>query len=271
MVMQPMRLSSEWQSMRDNIEDIESILNMETNYRKEAEFCRAAAPFFAEDEDIVIPRLFDEYSTGKVLTMEYLPGVHLKEYMAGNPSPEERDRYTHLLAVISSRLYFNGRMFFADPNPGNFIFMENGRLGLIDFGCMREISDSEWAMQMEAWRSGLQNDTDGMDKAIAFHCLFGSPAAMEDERLELMRRFLQWQLKPCLYDGPFDFSDEDYFRQGVEIYIQLFRKRFTRGTPINIWSSRFLFGFRSVCYQLKGKSNLKRVIDQETRDLPELA
>jgi predicted unusual protein kinase regulating ubiquinone biosynthesis (AarF/ABC1/UbiB family) len=269
-VLQPMRLSAEWQSLRDNMEEIESMLNIETDYQQEAQSCREAAPYFVGEENIRVPKIFDDYSTARVLTMEYLPGVHLKEYLAGNPSQEERDHYTDLLAILSCRLYFRARLFFADPNPGNFIFMKDGRLGLIDFGCIRKISDPEWAMQMEAWRSGMHNDQEALDKAIAYHCLFASPAGMEDERLELMRAHIKWQLKPCMHEGQFDFSSEDFFREGVELYMQLFRKRFTRGAPINIWSSRFLFGFRAVTYRLKGKSYFKRIIEHETRDLPEL-
>lgn len=270
-VMQPMRFSADWQSIRDNLEDLEAMLNMEADYRKEAESCREAAPYFAEDEDIVLPRVFDEYSTGKVLTMEYLPGMHLKEYIETDPSQGERDRYAELLTLLSSRLYFKGRMFFADPNPGNFIFMENGRLGLIDYGCIRRITDAEWDLQMDAWRAGLNDDPEALDKAIALHCLFDSPSAMEAERLELLRAHLRWQLRPVLYDGQFDFGDENFFREGVELHMALFRKRFTRGAPINIWSSRFIFGFRALVYKLKGKVNLKKITENEMRDLPELA
>ena len=270
-IMQPMRFSTDWQSIRDNLEDLETMLNMEADYRKEAESCREAAPYFAENEDIVLPRVFGEYSTGKVLTMEYLPGMHLKEYIETDPSQEERDRYAELLTLLSSRLYFKGRMFFADPNPGNFIFMENGRLGLIDYGCIRRITDAEWALQMDAWRAGLNNDPEALDKAIALHCLFDSPSAMEAERLELLRAHLRWQLRPVLYDGQFDFSDENFFREGIELHMALFRKRFTRGAPINIWSSRFIFGFRALVYKLKGKANLKKITENEIRDLPELA
>jgi predicted unusual protein kinase regulating ubiquinone biosynthesis (AarF/ABC1/UbiB family) len=270
-VMQPMRFSADWQSIRDNLEDLEAMLNMEADYRKEAESCREAAPYFAEDEDIVLPRVFDEYSTGKVLTMEYLPGMHLKEYIETDPSQDERDRYAELLTLLSSRLYFKGRMFFADPNPGNFIFMENGRLGLIDYGCIRRITDAEWDLQMDAWRAGLNDNPEALDKAIALHCLFDSPSAMEAERLELLRAHLHWQLRPVLYDGQFDFGDENFFREGVELHMALFRKRFTRGAPINIWSSRFIFGFRALVYKLKGKVNLKKITENEMRDLPELA
>jgi len=270
-VMQPMRFSADWQSIRDNLEDLETMLNMEADYRKEAESCREAAPYFAEDEDIVLPRVFDEYSTGKVLTMEFLPGMHLKEYIETDPSQDERDRYAELLTLLSSRLYFKGRMFFADPNPGNFIFMENGRLGLIDYGCIRRITDAEWDLQMDAWRAGLNDDPEALDKAIALHCLFDSPSAMEAERLKLLRAHLRWQLRPVLYDGQFDFGDKNFFREGVELHMALFRKRFTRGAPINIWSSRFIFGFRALVYKLKGKVNLKKITENEMRDLPELA
>ena len=149
--------------------------------------------------------------------------------------------------------------------------MDNGRLGVIDYGCIRRITDPEWTMQMEAWRAGLHNDKEGMDKALASHCLFESPSVMEDERLKILRNHLRWQLRPCLHNGPFDFSDENFFREGVDLQMQLFRKRFTRGAPINIWSTRFLFGFRAVAYKLRGKCNLKRIIEQESSDVPELA
>ena len=54
--------------------------------------------------------------------------------MRRNPSQEVRDRHGEQLFHVYTRLLYGGRLFHADPNPGNYLFMPDGRLGLLDFG-----------------------------------------------------------------------------------------------------------------------------------------
>ncbi len=75
-LMTPMRLSKDWDNIRAQWEDIQQMLTWETDYLREADFLRRARAVFADDEGIVVPRVFDEFSTKRVLTMEFIEGVH---------------------------------------------------------------------------------------------------------------------------------------------------------------------------------------------------
>ncbi len=89
-----------------------------------------------------MPRVFHEYSTGRVLTMDYIPGMNLPEFLATNPSQELCDQFGTAIYSAWQRLY-NAHVNYADPSAGNYVFMADGRLGLLDFGCVQHYSAEE--------------------------------------------------------------------------------------------------------------------------------
>src|SRR5262245_8155436 len=143
-LMTPMRLSGQWHSLREMLGNARDMMEMETDYVREANLLKRARAAFKPDESIVVPRGYDELSTGRVLTMEYLDGVHIDEYLRSRPSQEERDRYGELIMRASFRLAHGARIWYADSNPGNYLFLHDGRLGVIDFGCCCEFTPIEW-------------------------------------------------------------------------------------------------------------------------------
>jgi predicted unusual protein kinase regulating ubiquinone biosynthesis (AarF/ABC1/UbiB family) len=110
----------------------------ELDYGLEADAQRAFAAAYAGDAQIVVPRVVA--SAPKVIVSEWLEGTPLSRIIADG-SREQRDRAGHLLAV----LHFSGPqragMLHADPHPGNFRMLEDGRLGVIDFGATARLPD----------------------------------------------------------------------------------------------------------------------------------
>src|SRR5208282_590051 len=90
--------------------------------------------------------VYPDLSTARVLTMERLDGVHLPEFLRGNPSQEQRNEAARKIIRAWYRLLFAGRMVYADIHPGNFLFLKDGRLGLLDFGFMVSCDDEMWAL-----------------------------------------------------------------------------------------------------------------------------
>lgn len=262
-LLQPLRLTGDWRRALHKLADAERMLLMETDYEQEARFCREARAFFAAEDRVVVPKVHDDYSTMRVLTTEFLPGRHLREYLATNPGQEERDRFTRLLVLATMRLYYRAHWIFADPNPGNFLFMEDGRLGLLDFGCTRVLTDEEWRLHCELERAAQAGDEPRVNRLIANACLFDDPSEMEPDRLAAVRRSTYWQFEPLLTEGFFDFGDEDFFRRGIDIFLALVRKRYTRSAPLYLWTNRFIFGSRAVAYRLKGRCDFRQVHQQE--------
>lgn len=264
LLLQPMCLTKDWQDTLDKLADIEQMLLMETDYEQEARFGKKVRRLFTIDDRVVVPRVYDEYSTRRVLTTEYLRGCHLNEYLAMNPSQEDRDHFTTLLTVGTFRIYYQLHWFLADPHPGNFIFMEDGRLGMIDFGCTRAMTDEEWLLICDLERAILEQDEAGFNRVTAKACLFADPEEMEPERLEIMRRGVYWNMEPWLKDGLFDFGDRKFFMRGIDSLMEMTRKRYTRGSPLYLWSNRFIFGGRAVCYRMKGRCEFRKIHQQES-------
>src|SRR5439155_18516276 len=101
---------------------------------------------FRDEDGIVIPQIYPQRSTGRVLTMERLQGMHLEEFLATNPPQELLNEFAKKMLRAWYRMLFAGRTLYADFHPGNFIFMPDGRLGVIDFGCMLELDDTLWEL-----------------------------------------------------------------------------------------------------------------------------
>ena len=264
LLLQPLCYTSDWQNTLDKLEDIEQMLLMETDYEQEAAFSEKARRLFTADDQVAVPRVYGEYSTKRVLTTEYLRGCHLNEFLAADPSQEERDHFTTLLTVATFRVYYQLHWFFADPHPGNFIFMEDGRLGVIDFGCTRVITDEDWRLICELEQANLERDEVTFNRIIAKACCFDGPEEMEPERLEVIRRGVYWNMEPWLKEGLFDFGDRDFFMRGIDSVVEMTRKRYTRGSPLYLWSNRFIFGGRAFCYKLKGRCEFRKIYLQES-------
>ncbi|NYJ04535.1 ABC1 kinase family protein [Petropleomorpha daqingensis] len=110
----------------------------ELDYGLEADAQRQFAAAYVGDEQIVVPRVVA--SAPKVIVSEWLEGTPLSRVISSG-SREERDRAGYLLAV----LHFSGPeragLLHADPHPGNFRLLDDGRLGVIDFGATARLPD----------------------------------------------------------------------------------------------------------------------------------
>lgn len=109
---------------------------------------------------LVIPQPVMRHSTARVLTMQRLGGQHLNEWLLTQPSQDQRDHYGQLLFDTFLHCCFVLHRLQADPHPGNFLFMPDGQLGLLDFGCTRHLSPDFCTALAQAWSAFLRSPTD---------------------------------------------------------------------------------------------------------------
>jgi predicted unusual protein kinase regulating ubiquinone biosynthesis (AarF/ABC1/UbiB family) len=257
----PLRGTKDWHSLMEQFEDIRQTLEIETDYSREIEFMEIARKALASEDDIVIPRSYPDLSSRRVLTMEYLPGVHLDEFLKRNPSQDERNLHGAQISLVTFRLFYRASMSYADPNPGNFIFMDDGRLGLIDFGCCRIFTEDEWEL-MELGMEAIRHGGEAQIKAIRKAAMLGDDEMKDRDRLDRFNAILDWFWEPLRHDGDFDFDDE-YMRRGIELMSELIRRRYTRSMPISTWNNRLFYGYRALMYRLRPRLNIKRLHDGE--------
>jgi len=263
LLLQPLRFTDEWTSLHAKLEDIEKVLLQEADYLQEANFYQQAAEMFQNNEKIVVPKVFTSFTRTCVLTTEYLAGVHLNEFLAQNPSQAQRDDFCHLLTVSSLRPYYQRKWYAADPHSGNFIFMPDGRLGLIDFGCIRVMTDQEWAINCEMEQAFMVNNEAKIEQLLAKASWFDSPKDMPAEHLSLIKHFSLWLLAPWKTKGKVNFGKKEFYLDGMNCFIKLMRKGYTRGAPVYLWSNRSILGYRVMAYRLQGYTDFNTIFQQE--------
>ncbi|MCW5559505.1 MAG: AarF/ABC1/UbiB kinase family protein, partial [Verrucomicrobiae bacterium] len=94
----------------------------EADYLKESKNVAFFEKQLAPLPFVRVPRVWKEYSARQVLTMSWLDGAHLKEFLAAKPSQEMRDRIGERLMRLFFFQLFRVRALHADPHPGNYLF-----------------------------------------------------------------------------------------------------------------------------------------------------
>jgi aarF domain-containing kinase len=259
----PVRLSSDWKNIKEQFADIRHMLDLEVDYEQEARNIEIAHTAFRPDEGVVIPRAHPEFSSRRVLTMDYVEGVHLPEFLAAGPSQEERDRYGHLVLLASFRLHYKKKLLHADPHPGNYFFMPDGRLGLIDFGCCRTFSDYD-INYLRLGELAVEGSEEAVRNAMIRAGDLTQRQINDEPRMQRMQEWAEWVWEPMKHDGPFDFGDPGYFRRGIDIYGELVRHRYVRSLPLNIWLSKCFYGVRAILARLDAHVDMRAIWKQET-------
>lgn len=136
LLMRPSRLSKVLES---SVQELRVRLEEELDYLHEAEQTK----WFRDKvglAGVVVPRVYADLTTSHVITTERIAGTHLTDWLASNPSQQVRNHYGQLLADLFHHCVFELHRVHADPNFGNYLFREDSRLGLLDFGCVRQLT-----------------------------------------------------------------------------------------------------------------------------------
>lgn len=122
-------------------EELRSSLLRELDYRQEAAQADAYREAAARYPELVVPRVVAELSAGKVLCLERVRGRHLLDFIESKASDEERFKVARLLLFAIWGPFYAARLVHADPHPGNFLVLPDGRLGVLDFGATKLLSE----------------------------------------------------------------------------------------------------------------------------------
>ncbi|XP_057469828.1 protein ACTIVITY OF BC1 COMPLEX KINASE 3, chloroplastic-like [Actinidia eriantha] len=110
----------------------------ELNYVQEGQNARRFKKLYADKEDVLVPDIFWDYTSGKVLTMEWVDGVKLNEQDAIERQGLKVLDLVNTGIQCSLRQLLEYGYFHADPHPGNLLATPDGKLAFLDFGMMSE-------------------------------------------------------------------------------------------------------------------------------------
>ena len=119
-------------SIREELDYLHEARNAETFHRN-----------FGDDERVVIPRVTWRYTTPRLLTLERLEGVQLRDLDLTTRTPEQRRELAYRMTDAWMTMIFRHGFFHGDPHPANILVLEDGRLGLVDFGLAGSLTDED--------------------------------------------------------------------------------------------------------------------------------
>ena len=233
------------------MEEVEARLKEEVDYEIEADNTEHFYNNFNHDL-IVIPQIERECSTTKVLASSFLEGKGFQEFLASNPTQKERNHYAQLIFDSFFIGLYHLQMIHADPNPGNFIFMDDKKLGLIDFGCVKKLDD-EFLVTFSKLHVSLMDKVD--DREITEQ--YANLKMIDRDTPEKMLEFYQEVIKPLdrIYieifnDAFYDFKENsDFSKRGFETIMEVQKKSITAVHNMNeeyIFVDRTLLGYYAM-------------------------
>lgn len=253
------------------LKEVEERLLEETDYELELKRSVYLTKKCSHFGDLIFPDYYPEYSSQRVITMDWIDGMHLTDWLKTNPNQEIRNKIGQALWDFYDFQIHELKEVHADPHPGNFIITEDNKLAIIDFGCVKSIPEDFYNEYFELMRPGITKDNDEFLKLL--HRLdFLRKEDSEAEKSFFSKTFMRMVdlLGQPFAAEEFDFSDKEYFDKiyslGDEISNdkQFRRSNGARGSKHGIYINRTYFGLYNILHQIGAK------IKSGTRLLPEL-
>jgi ubiquinone biosynthesis protein len=139
------------------VAEFEVVVRRELDYSAEAENARRFAANFAGTQ-VVIPAVYLDLSTPKVLTEEFVEGTRFRDIRPLSFTPSERRRVATMGADAIFRMAFEDGFFHGDPHPSNLLLTPSGNLALLDFGMVGYMSQGDIEALSKLFIAVIQRD-----------------------------------------------------------------------------------------------------------------
>ena len=240
--------------------EVEDKLIEETNYLLELKQSQEVVEACHKIDNLVFPNYYHKYSSEKIITMDWMTGIHLSEFTNKNADQEVTNKIGQALWDFYMYQIHILKKVHADPHPGNFLVNQENQLVALDFGCMKQIPNEFYIPYFEL----INNDV--IDNKILFsEKLFELEILRVDDSKEEIEYFTQMFYDLLsLFTKPFqsenfDFSDEVFFENIAQLGerfandTNLRKMNGNRGSKHFIYMNRTFFGLYNLMFDLKAK------------------
>jgi len=238
--------------------EVEDKLIEETNYLLELEQSQEVADACKNIDNLVFPKYYPKYSSEKIITMDWMSGIHLSEFtlintdqkIANNIGQALWDFYMYQIHIL--------KKVHADPHPGNFLVNDLNQLVALDFGCMKQIPDDFYIPYFELInKEVIDNKILFGEKLFELEILRIDDSKEEIEYFtEMFYDLLSLFTKPFQSEH-FDFSDAAFFESIAQLGerfskdTNLRKMNGNRGSKHFIYMNRTFFGLYNLMFDLK--------------------
>ena len=240
--------------------EVEDKLTEETNYLLELKQSQEVVKACQKIENLIFPNYYPEYSSEKIITMDWMTGIHISEFASKNTNQVVADKLGQALWDFYMYQIHVLRKVHADPHPGNFLVSSENQLVAIDFGCMKQIPKEFYIPYFELIDKKVIDNKDLFAaKLFELEILREDDSAAEtDYFTQLFYDLLSLFTQPFQAET-FDFSDEEFFENIAKLGerfskdTNLRKMNGNRGSKHFIYMNRTFFGLYNLMFDLKAK------------------
>ena len=240
--------------------EVQEKLLEETDYELEVKRSQEISMACSHLQNIIFPTYYPELSSHRIITMDWMEGQHLNEFLLTNPSQEVRNKIGQALWDFYDYQVHVLKTVHADAHPGNYIFRKDGTVAIIDFGCVKvipldfynnyfRIHDRSFAMdptKFDQWLYDLSfiNKSDSAGEKKLFKGLF-------KEMIDLLGQ--------PFFSHEFDFGDDVFFKkiydlgQRISTSKEVKKSNAARGSRDGLYINRTYFGLFHILNGLKAR------------------
>jgi predicted unusual protein kinase regulating ubiquinone biosynthesis (AarF/ABC1/UbiB family) len=240
--------------------EVENKLLEETNYVLELEQSNEIANACAHIPNLSFPTYYEEYSSDRVLTMDWMDGIHLSEFTKKEFNQEVSNKLGQALWDFYMYQMHVLKKVHADPHPGNFLVSDKNELIVIDFGCMKEVPESFYVPYFDlAKKENIEDPVFFESKLYELEILRKDDS--EEEIIFFKGLFYEMLSLFTLpfQEENFDFSDESFFGRIADLgqkyakSTEFKKMNGNRGSKHFIYINRTFFGLYNLMHDLKAK------------------
>ena len=246
--------------VRPYLEEVETRLLEETDYALELRRGQEIAARCQELAHLEFPAYYPELSTGRILTMDWLPGQHLREFLATGPSQTVRNQLGQALWDFYQFQFNTLHQLHADPHPGNFLLRADhgGTLGVLDFGCVKDVPADVYHLFKDLLAAETLADPSRLAALLTEAGVLRATdaPALKSLYLRTLQTSLELVGRP-FRQATFDFGDPAYmaalYALGDDLMAdpELRKQREPRGSEHFIYLNRTYVGLFALLTELK--------------------
>ncbi|WP_273005172.1 ABC1 kinase family protein [Leeuwenhoekiella blandensis] len=251
--------------------EVEEKLLEETDYLLEVKQSQEITKQCSIIPDLRFPKYYPELSSERIITMDWMTGVHLSEFTEVNTDKDAADKIGQALWDFYMFQMHHLKQVHADPHPGNFLVDADHNLIAIDFGCIKKVPQEFYEPYFELAKPENINDpVIFKEKMFELEILKKEDSPEEIAFFsELFHEMLSLFTKPFHLET-FDFSDESFFAQIADLSdkyskdTQLRKMNGNRGSKHFLYINRTFFGLYNLMHDLGAKievNNFEKYLD----------
>ncbi|MDH7446892.1 ABC1 kinase family protein [Aquimarina sp. 2201CG14-23] len=245
-------------------QELEGKLLEETDYVLEVQQSKEITKACSKIPNLKFPCYYEELSSKRIITMDWMDGIHLSEFAKHNTDQKKADKIGQALWDFYMYQMHILKAVHADPHPGNFLIDEDDNLIAIDFGCVKKVPMEFYTPYFElAEKENIENPDFFALKMFELEILREDDSSEEKAFFSgLFYEMLSLFTRP-FNEEVFDFGNKEFW-ENITALSEKYSKDTTlrkmngnRGSKHFLYINRTFFGLYNLLHDLKAKIRVK--------------